>query len=180
MQQRRGAAEARYRERRALAHAAVADLVRPDLPAPCDLRPIEPSALQAFRGQWSGHASRRFRWPWEDIAAEYRRNHPDRFEVAVWSGDCLCGLAVGKVSAGPLYCGVNFLEGSPAPHPLRGFIVGIVVASAEAYAVTIGKGTVRLVDPLPELVPLYGKFGYSLASPRRESPYCWKEFGISP
>lgn len=170
----------RYRERRALAHAAAVALVRDDLPVECDLRAIDPGALAVFARQWDGHPARRFPWPWADIAAEYRRNHPDRFEVAVWSGEVLCGLAVGKVSGGTLYCGVNFLEGSPEPHPLRGFIVGIVIAAAEAYAVTIGKGSVRLVDPLPELVPLYASFGYSLASPRRESPYCWKMVGSGP
>ncbi len=171
---RRGSAEVRYRERRALAYATAEALVRTDLPAACELRPIEPSALHAFAECWDGLPARRYAWPWGDIAAEFRRNHPDRFEVAVWSGGALCGLAIGRVSAGPLYCGVNFLEGCPGQHPLRGFIVGIVIATAEAYAVAIGKGAVRLIDPLPDLVPLYAKYGYSLASPRRESPYCWK------
>ncbi len=101
-----------------------------------------------------------------------RKNEPDRFEAAVWSGDTLCGLAIGWTRKE--FCRVDYLEGSPAPdHPLRGRVTVIVSGAAVAYATALGRGEVRLVNPLPAVVPHYVALGFTLANPKGEAPYCW-------
>lgn len=169
----RAAVEHRYRARRSLAYTSAELALNHELPLPILLRPIEASAIDHWQRFWTGHPARRYSWPWPEIAADYRNAHPDRFEVAIWSQRILCALAVGRI--GSAYVGVNFLEGSPEPnHPVRGYVTGTVMAVAERYAAATARGEVRFFDPLPELVPWYAKFGYSLARPRREAPYCWR------
>lgn len=171
----RAQAERRCHARRAAAYAHALEALADDVPVPLSLRPIEPSALDHAARIWTRHPERIVRWPWNEIAVDFRRDHPDRFEVAIWSGAVLCGLAIGRCSRSPLYCGVNYLEGSPDPaHALRGFVIGIVLAAAESYAMMLGKEEVRLFDPFPALVPIYEAFGYALATPRRASTYCWR------
>jgi hypothetical protein len=52
------------------------------------------------------------------MVADARRDDPSRFEVAVWSDQTLCGLALGRTR--PAYCGIEYLEGSPdARHRLN-------------------------------------------------------------
>ena len=101
-----------------------------------------------------------------------RRSEPDRFEVAVWSSDTLCGLAIGRTRTE--FCRVDYLEGSPMPdHPLRGKVAIIVSGAAVAYATALGKREVRLMDPIPAVVPHYVDLGFTLASPKGGAPYCW-------
>ena len=49
----------------------------------------------------------------------------------------------------------------------------IVSGALVAYAKALGKTEVRLNDPLPSVVPLYEGYGFTLATPAGEAPYCW-------
>ena len=166
----RSSAETRYRELRHLAFQAAQD----DLAAAggnAELRAIDATALTAF-GTWP---ARRVAWPWPDMAADWRRGHPDRFELAVWSGDALCALALGRPSPGASHMALYFMEGSPDPgHPLRRKVATVVITALRAYAIALGKGELRLVDPLPEVIPFYCSpaMGFELVRPRMEAPYC--------
>jgi hypothetical protein len=169
----RQATEARYAGYRATSFRKAEELLRPVAPVPLSLRPLTPEALAAFDTGWRGSPERRYPWPWPEMAGDYRRNEPDRFEVAVWSGEALCGLCLGKLRAG--YCGGDYLEGSPLPtHPLKGFVLPTVLTALTAYAVALRRKHIRLINPLPEMVPRYEILGFVLVRPRGEAPYCSK------
>ena len=171
----RANAERRYELHRTAARAKAQELIAPTFePMPVMLTGIGQSALDAFAAQWAGHPARVVNWPWPEMMAGARRNYPTRFEVAVWAGEALCGLAWGHV--GKDYCGVNYLEGNPEPnHPLKGSVAVVVSGAVTAYATALARPEVRFIDPLPEVVGLYEQMGFTLVAPHRESPYCvWK------
>jgi hypothetical protein len=150
-------------------------VVRPDLVGvPLRLAMIDAWALHAWENQWKPS----FRggdggWDWhsERFGCE---NAPARFEVAVWSGDALCGLGIGKPSKASTFLSVNLLEGSPVPdHPLKGAIRYCVVEAALAYAEGLGCQELRLIQPLPGAIRLYADMGFSLAPPQENPPYCF-------
>jgi len=74
-----------------------------------ELRPIELAAFAAFT-LWQ---DRLVDWPWPRMAAEWRRSWPERFELAIWSGDILCGLALVRPSRGPSHMSLYYIEGNP-------------------------------------------------------------------
>jgi len=171
----RGAAEARYRDIRLAALKTAEDIASAQLaPRRLHLDIIAAVALEAYRNQWEGHPRRRYPWPWAEIVEHARMNEPERFETAVWSGHTLCGLAIGGTRK--QFCRVDYLEGSPVPdHPLRGSVTVIVLGAVVAYAAALGRAEVRLVNPLPAVLPHYEALGFTLASPKGEAPYCrWK------
>jgi len=144
-------AERRYGElrRRACAEAEHA-LAAAGISA--ELRGIDASALDASTS-W---ADRRVAWPWPSMAADFRRGHPDRFELAIWCQDVLCGLALGRPSPGPSHLGLYFMEGNPdSTHPLCKQVTAVTLTAMNAYAAALGKLELRLVNPFPQLIPFY-------------------------
>ncbi len=166
--------EARFRTIRLAAHGAAEALVTPVFTPTIRLTGIGPDALDAFERFWALHPNRRCAWPWREMESDFRHAEPSRFDLAVWSGDVLCGLAVGRTRAD--HCRMDYLEGSPIPgHPLMGRVVLIAAAALVAYATALGKSEARLVDPLPALVPYYEGRGFKLANPKGEARYCsWR------
>jgi hypothetical protein len=171
----RQATETRYAGQRAAAFKRAEDILgQEQAQAPITLRAITPETLATFGTQWQDHAQRLYPWPWHQMAGDYRRNEPTRFEAAVWSAETLCGLALGRLRA--RYCSLDYIEGSPAPaHPLRGMVIPAVLTALTAYAVALGRAEIRLIDPFPALVPRYENLGFMLATPKREARYWWKE-----
>ena len=64
---------------------------------------------------------------------------PNRFEVAIWSENILCALAIGKPSKGPTHNAIYLLQSSPLQHPLEGKIITISIKTGMAYAKALGK-----------------------------------------
>jgi hypothetical protein len=166
----RSAAEAKYRELRRLAFRdAMAALTASGVSA--ELRPIDAAALAAADG-WM---NRRVNWPWHVMMPDWRSNHPARFEVAVWQGGLLCALALGRPAPLAAHLSLYYIERNPdSLNPLRGKVTGAVVDALGSYAVVLGKTELRLVNPLPDLIPRYCSpaFGFRLVTPAREAPYC--------
>jgi hypothetical protein len=166
----RSAVESRYRDLRHLAfREATANLAAVGIRA--ELRALDASALDAFTF-WQG---RRVFWPWPEMAADWRRGYPERFELAVWSGSTLCALALGRPSSSPSHLSLYYLEANPdRSHALAGQVATIVFTAMEEYATILNKGELRLVDPLPEVIRFYCSpaHGFELVSPHREAPYC--------
>jgi hypothetical protein len=166
----RSAAENRYRALRRLAfQEAEATLGSAGIKA--DLRTIDATALEAF-AEWR---NRLVGWPWADMVPDWRRGYPDRFDLAVWSDDTLCGLALGRPSPGPSHLALYYMEGAPPRHhPLKGRVMTVVLTALRAYAIVLSKKELRLVEPFPELIPTYCSpdVGFQLVTPRREAPYC--------
>nr|WP_294504630.1 hypothetical protein [uncultured Rhodopila sp.] len=135
-----------------------------------NLRPIDATATKAC-AIWQ---NRQVDWPWPDMAAGWRKRHPARFELAVWSGDTLCGLAIGRPAPTAPHLSLYYLEANPAPeHPLHLKVANVVIAALRSYAVAIGKTELRMVDPLPRTIPFYCShvMGFELVTPRGEVPY---------
>ncbi len=149
--------------------------LRPDLiGTPLRLTTIDAWALHAWEQQWKPN----FRggdggWDWRRERFGYD-NTPARFEIAVWSENMLCGLAIGKPSKASTFLAVNLLEGSPvSDYPLKGAIRFCVVETAIAYAEQLECQELRLIRPLVGALPLYLDMGFSLAPPADRPPYCF-------
>jgi len=166
----RSRAEAEYRNLRGVAFQdATAFLLAAGVRA--ELRPIDAAALAAAE-LWTG---RRVGWPWHLMIPDWRRNYPKRFEVAIWRDGVLCALALGRPARKAPHLSLYYLERNPDPaNPLRGQVTGAVLATLRAYAVVLGKAELRLMDPLPALIPRYcsAAFGFHLVTPAAEAPYC--------
>lgn len=93
--------------------------------------------------------------------------------MAIWRGDILSGLAMGKPAEGPGHLAVQLLEGNMAEtHPLKGFVAECVVEAGISYARLLGKAELRLLRPLPGAVPTYRRLGFKVVSERAEPAYC--------
>lgn len=144
------------------------------------LTEIDDAALEAWRQSWRGrHPSGDGGWNWERIVRPLHRR-PSAFHVAIWSGDRLCGLAAGRMSAKRRddvrhTISVHYMEADPNPaRPLVGLITFLVIRSAEAYARRLGASRIRLVEPLRGVLHLYLNFGFMVAWKGKKPVYCEK------
>jgi hypothetical protein len=96
----------------------------------------------------------------------------------VWSGADLCGLGVGRLSKRRLSgvrhtVSVHYIESAHArDHPLRYLIAPLVIAAAEAYASLLGCTRIRLIEPLPGIIPMYEDLGFAVAWKAGQPVYC--------
>jgi hypothetical protein len=162
---------------------AVFDLTWTDLrnkvPVGCDLKvmPINEAALSywaALKRFDSLHPQGGF--PWDEI---YRQVHnkPKRFDVAIWDGQHLCGMACGMPSQGDFYLTVKWLEGflSPNGNGLKGMVAEIALTAAEHYAFLLEKKYVCIKHPLPGTTSLYRGFGFEQDTGKKRSKYYIRE-----
>jgi hypothetical protein len=75
----RAGAERRYRDLRHKAFSEARDVLG-SAGIVADLRNLDAAALAGLAA-WQ---NRRVAWPWHDMAADFRRNHTGRFELAIW------------------------------------------------------------------------------------------------
>lgn len=123
-----------------------------------EIRPIDPDALNSFRDHWRGHANRVPDWDW--TSSDFRE--PKGINLAIWYGETLCGLASGKLTNSKVVR-IDYVEGSPNPHPLKGKIIPIVLTCGEAYRILVGSKELRLYRVIQPLIPVYEKYGFELA-----------------
>jgi len=131
-----------------------------------DLREIDGPAMT----QWDSHWRGKCQWDWKRIDTRYKTLLDDRFEVAVWSGSVLCGLAAGTSRYGRME--VDLMEGSPDnQHPLKGAVRFSVLEAARAYTLALGHTELRLNDPDRGMLTKYQLMGFTLTPPLHL--YCW-------
>ena len=147
---------------------------------------IDPHALDAWRTTWNrAHPLGYGGWDWSGLVERICRR-PSAFQVAIWSGEQLCGLAVGRMSkrrpSGQRHTvSVHFLEGNPSrQHPLRGKVAAIALAVAEAYGDVLGAWRIRLIDPLPGVYRNYERLGFTIAGPSATRLYFEKRITNGP
>lgn len=155
----------RYQGYRDAAYALTWEELRHEVPSGCDLKvmPIGQSALV----YWSairdiGFVNKRGNFDWGAIYQQVR-NCPKRFDVAIWDGHTLCGMACGMASKGSSFVTVKWLERfrtDEATSGLRGLVAEIALTSADHYAAIIERKTVRLKNPLPGTEMLYSTLGF--------------------
>lgn len=145
---------------------------------PLRLAETDAATVTAWRARWrSGHPSGFGNWDWERILQRAWRR-PSAFHMAVWSGDDLCGLAVGRLSKRrPLgvrhTLSLHFMESAhDERHPLRHFIAKLVIAAADAYGRLAGASRLRLIEPLPGVVRYYEDLGFTVVRKAGQPVYC--------
>jgi hypothetical protein len=145
---------------------------------PVHLTQTDDETVAAWRATWRGsHPSGFGNWDWERILRRAWRR-PSAFHVAVWSGDRLCGLGVGRLSKRrPLgvrhTLSLHFIESAHDDHhPLRGSIAALVIAAADSYGRLAGASRLRLMEPLPGVVRYYEDFGFAVARKAGQPVYC--------
>ncbi len=90
----------------------------------------------------------------------------------------LCGLAVGRVSnknsSGRRNAiSIDYIESAHDPtHPLRGVIAFLVVDAAETFGRALQASHLRLVEPLPGVLGVYEKLGFTIVWDRERPLYC--------
>lgn len=168
-----------YRLLQSAAHRYVVDAANRNriVAAPLRVGFIDDGALDAWAATWAGRRDPAAAggWSWPVLHARLRR--PSAFHLAIWSGPVLCGLALGRVSktrpVGRKHTvSVDFMEGAPFPHPLRGSIALLTVAFAEAYGRAVGARRLRLVQPLPGAMPIYLRLGFDVVHSGGRAIYC--------
>lgn len=154
----------RYQGYRDAAYALTWEDLHQTMPSGCDLKvmPIDISALsywQAIRDL--GYANEVGDFPWADIFAQIS-NCPKRFDVAIWDGTSLVGMACGMASSGNKFVTVKWLERFRTDsHNLKGRVAEVALTVADHYAAVIGREVVRIKNPMPGLVGFYGDLGFA-------------------
>ncbi|KHD04971.1 hypothetical protein PN36_23660 [Candidatus Thiomargarita nelsonii] len=127
---------------------------------PIRLSSIDDKALKYWQEIWLPHNYRYppdGGWDWQEKRTNVKRTTPERFEVAIWHNEILCGLALGKPSKGTSHNAIYLMEGSPIKHPLNALITRIVMEVGIVYANDLGKKHLMLVDPLEKMIKVYTK-----------------------
>ena len=166
-----------YLARRRSSYRDVLDALRDAGLPPFRLTEINETALLAWEQQWLpdlGKVEGEWRaWNWREQMRHWRRRHVDRFEVAIWSDEELCGLAVGKPSDRRNNLSIYLLQASPRPdRALKGFVLPIAVETAAAYGTRCRCRELRLVNPLEGVVQRYLDLGFTLEVGTSAAPYC--------
>lgn len=175
------AARARYAAiLRAACDLALEDLA-PHLPAPCTLTRITARALAAWRTSWGPvpppHAGAGG-WDWARIVATQPHN-PHNLDLAIWSGETLCGLVVGRLPHRRTRLLLDVVEGAPfVPHPLQGRVLDVAFLAAEYYATGVGARWLRLMHPLAGMQARYiARYGFGPAVVAGQQTYQEREAG---
>lgn len=167
--------------RRAAYNVVVADTSGESSPSRVRFADIDARALGAWERTWT--APRRNAgggWNWRGLVEEFRSN-PAALRVALWSGDVLCGMGLGRPSSRTARgtrsrFSMHYLEGNPDPsHPLKHRVAGLILSVAEAYGRDLGASTLHLVDALPAVVPVYVSLGFTVVRSPTGVVYCEKE-----
>lgn len=109
-------------------------------------------------------------FPWRRIMGQ-NRPYFRRFELALWEGGTLWGLAVGRSSRGPDNVTIHFLERAPGDNPFTGYFAQIALDAADRYAKLIMRQRVKLKNPALGILPKYEALGFSLAEPIKNNTY---------
>ena len=125
-------------------------------------------AQRAFDTQWQP-LERKLDWKWDEIFETHRDF--DKLDMAIWSGEALCGLALGLTTGAAL--NLRFLEGSPNPDcPLKGRRILVALEASACYAQARGKKEIRLSPINSSLESLYrDTYGFDLEIPAKGEPY---------
>jgi hypothetical protein len=176
-------------ERYARIRRTVYDSVEQDLanlnsvPVPVRLADIDAHALEIRRATWiARHWTGSGGWNWEALVTPIWRR-PAGLPLAIWSGERLAGLVVAHASkrrrSGARHTlSLRCIEANPDPgHPLRRFVVPIALFVSTRYGEALGAERLRLIDPVPGLLPRYLKLGFTIAGRSGRGLYLERRIG---
>jgi len=136
------------------------------------LTPINGAALLYYK-KWPdiGRTPPNGGWDWESWSINYKEKYPKRFDVAIWFGTTLCGLALGKMSEKNIHVRLEVLEGSTdGTHPLKGRVAYIALTALEMFGYALNAEEAKIIDPVHGAITSYRKLGYSLMSSTKKYP----------
>jgi hypothetical protein len=176
-------------ERYARIRRSVYDSVEQDLanlnsvPVPVRLADIDAHALEVRRATWvARHWSGLGGWNWEALVTPVWRR-PAGLPLAIWSGERLAGLVVAHPSkrrrSGARHTlSLRCIEANPDPgHPLRGLVVPLALFVSVRYGRALRAERLRLIDPVPDLLPRYLKLGFTIAGRNGHRLYLERRIG---
>ena len=123
------------------------------------LSEITDSAIHSFNSL-SNHSERQVDWDWKFGAEMYRKRYPNRFELAIWYNNNVCGLSLGRPSYNGTRVRLDFIERIATKNPLVGRVTPIAVTAYEVYARLIDASQVRIIQPAEALIDYYSSLNY--------------------
>lgn len=134
--------------------------------------PINREALSFWQAVRSfGFLDPRGGFPWDRIYDQLIST-PRRFDVAIWSGSLLCGMAAGKASRGDENVTIKWMERFPIPDdPLKSWVATTAFTAADHYAKILGRQYLMIRNPLPGTQALYQAHRFVLAPARHGATY---------
>ncbi|MCF5371993.1 N-acetyltransferase [Pseudomonas syringae] len=118
--------------------------------------PITEKAIEASY-LWGDGASL---FPWEDVS-EWKSEDYRAFDISLWFGVELCGMAYATPKQSKLCIKVILLEGKPdRTHPLKGFVAPLVLEAILNYGSLLGCSEIEIEDPATAAVPWYQTLGF--------------------
>jgi hypothetical protein len=146
------------------------------------LADIDEAALGVWERTWHGtHPSGAGNWDWPALIERLPRRAA-LLPIAIWYGEDLCGLGLGyasrrRANGSRHTVTLTYLERRPEPPPvaLRGNILGLAVAAAAGYGMTVGARRLRLRNPDRNLLARYQRFGFGVVWKGSIPVYCEKE-----
>lgn len=133
-------------EARELAH----NELPPYLKKATRLQGIDNVALVASK-LWGQDPSRHVDWDWF-FANRYVYRYPKAFDLAIWVGNTLCSLALGRPSYNGSFMRLDFVEKAAGGSPFSSEMVPITLLAYETYAKRIGAKQFRIIDPINDKV----------------------------
>lgn len=101
-------------------------------------------------------------WHWGFGIQTYRKRYPNRFELAVWYNNQICGLSLGRPSYNGSKVRLDFIERAPIDHnPLKGRLTPISVTAYEVYARLIDAEELRIMFPDEALIDYYSSLNFT-------------------
>lgn len=141
------------------------------------LTPINQAALSYYK-KWPAidRVPPNGGWDWESWSTYYKEKYPKRFDIAIWFGNTLCGLALGKMSEKNIHVKLEVLEGSTnSTHPLKGRVAYISLTALEMFGYALNAKEARIIDPVHAAITSYTNLGYNLMSSTKNYPqYMYK------
>lgn len=114
---------------------------------------ITPAAL-TLGADWRQNVFRRVDWDWLQGYRVFRYRHPKRFEMALWQGEQLLSLSLGRPTYNSKRARLDLVEANPA-HTGETRIFPVVLLAIATYADMLGVSEVRVMHPVNAKVRRY-------------------------
>lgn len=136
----------------------------PDLDVACvRLEPINHAAVEASYN-WGEDGAL---LSWEQVST-WKQKWPKGIDLALWYGVELCGMAYANARDSKLTIKLILLEGKPdASHPLKGYVLPIVLTAIDAFARMLKLRWIEVQDPAIGAIPWYCENGFEFDDKRR-------------
>lgn len=152
-------AEEKYRNIRSIAYEITMEELPYQDKKSILLSEITDAAIFSFNSL-TRNQERKVDWDWKFGAQMYRKRYPNRFELAVWHNNTVCGLSLGRPSYHGTRVRLDFIERVSGVNALKGRVTPIAVTAYEVYARLIGASQVRIIKPAEALITYYSSLNY--------------------